>query len=581
MRYLRMLSNSLAAGTLATGYIVVLVLEVNPTVPLGPSGLIPLVGTIGLFYVVHLTVLFYGLLVVRQLLATEVFSPAWLSVGVLVWFGATAAAAGAALIWSNLRTFALVLEPATKGQMEGGALALLVACTLFLGVALLRAQKGPEARSWCALLLVLIAAGSIAAPLTLRGRGVPPLLEARPIAMATDFGAAAHAARVAIVAIDGGSLDFVTRATTEGRLPNFGRILDSGAVTPLATLHPTSPEAVWAAVATGKLPQKNGVRSAGKYRLAGSGNAIELLPNYCFAHGVVRLGFLVEEPHTSAALRTRTLWSILSTLGIAVGVVGWPLTDPVSAVRGYLVSDRYDRLVSTPSGIDASSGVYPREIEVEALHAIDEGRAEGAAPAEAPIADTSLVAPARTDRIYDRIAQVLARSHPAQVNLVRYQSLDPAGHHFLRYAQPSEFGDVSDDERRRFGSVLERQYMAIDEIVGRSIAALAPDDLLLVVSGYGMQPLGVGKRLLEKAIGDPDLSGTHDAAPDGFLMAYGTPVAKARFLPRASVVDVVPTVLYFLGLPIGRDMDGYARTDLFQRRFTDDKPITFIPTYDR
>ena len=46
-------------------------------------------------------------------------------------------------------------------------------------------------------------------------------------------------------------------------------------------------------------------------------------------------------------------------------------------------------------------------------------------------------------------------------------------------------------------------------------------------------------------------------------------------------MDVVPTVLYFLCLPIGRDMDGYARTDLFQRRFTDEKPITFIPTYDR
>jgi hypothetical protein len=44
---------------------------------------------------------------------------------------------------------------------------------------------------------------------------------------------------------------------------------------------------------------------------------------------------------------------------------------------------------------------------------------------------------------------------------------------------------------------------------------------------------------------------------------------------------VVPTILYFLGLPLGRDMDGYARTDLFQRSFTDERPIAFIPTYDR
>jgi hypothetical protein len=46
-------------------------------------------------------------------------------------------------------------------------------------------------------------------------------------------------------------------------------------------------------------------------------------------------------------------------------------------------------------------------------------------------------------------------------------------------------------------------------------------------------------------------------------------------------VDVAPTILYFLGLPLGRDMDGYSRTDLFRPAFTEERPITFIPTYDR
>jgi arylsulfatase A-like enzyme len=65
-------------------------------------------------------------------------------------------------------------------------------------------------------------------------------------------------------------------------------------------------------------------------------------------------------------------------------------------------------------------------------------------------------------------------------------------------------------------------------------------------------------------------------------MAYGGSVAKGRRLQeRASVVDVVPTILYFLGLPIGRDMDGFARTDLFEAAFTETRPIAFIPTYDR
>jgi predicted AlkP superfamily phosphohydrolase/phosphomutase len=183
--------------------------------------------------------------------------------------------------------------------------------------------------------------------------------------------------------------------------------------------------------------------------------------------------------------------------------------------------------------------------------------------------------------VYDRIAQTLGLARPPQVMLMRYQSLDPIGHYFLRYAMPSEFGDVTDEERQRFGSVLERHYSLVDEAIGRAIAALGPDDLLLVVSGYGMEPLGFGKRLLERVIGDSDINGTHEAGPDGFLIAYGGPVVRGRHQVRASVVDVVPTILYFLGLPIGRDMDGYARTDIFQRPFTDERPITFIPTYDR
>jgi arylsulfatase A-like enzyme len=77
------------------------------------------------------------------------------------------------------------------------------------------------------------------------------------------------------------------------------------------------------------------------------------------------------------------------------------------------------------------------------------------------------------------------------------------------------------------------------------------------------------------------VNGTHEGAPDGFLIAYGAAVAPGRVPRRASVVDVAPTVLYFLGLPLGRDMDGYARPDLFQTSFTDERPVTYIPTYER
>ena len=111
-------------------------------------------------------------------------------------------------------------------------------------------------------------------------------------------------------------------------------------------------------------------------------------------------------------------------------------------------------------------------------------------------------------------------------------------------------------------------------------AALGPDDVLFVVSAFGMEPVSVGKRLLARLLAEPDITGTHEGAPDGFLIAYGSRVRQAR-LPVGSIADVTPTLLYMLGLPVGRDMQGTARTDLFTREFSQTRPLTFIPTYDR
>ena len=64
-----------------------------------------------------------------------------------------------------------------------------------------------------------------------------------------------------------------------------------------------------------------------------------------------------------------------------------------------------------------------------------------------------------------------------------------------------------------------------------------------------------GKRLLERVIGDARFSGTHERAPDGFLLAYGEAVAPAR-QARGAVVDVAPTLLAMMGLGQPAEMTG-------------------------
>jgi len=584
MRYLRMLSNALIAAGVASGYLTVLVLHLNPSIQIGPGTLVPLAGMFAVAYGANLTVGFYALIVLRQILAVEVLSPGWLSVRLLSWLCTIAASGGAALMWLNLRGFGAVLDPLTRERLALGAGLVTVSAVIFLGLGL--AHLGRRGGRISAAILSLTMVCSVAAPLVARGAGRQQPLPARAVAF-TDNIAASTNARVRLLMFDGASLDMISPAVAAGRLPNFARIFEQGSVMHLATLRPTQAEPVWSAIATGRLPMRNGVRSAVVYRALG-GTPIELLPDYCFTQALVAFGFLTEEPLTVTDLTARPIWNILSDRGVSVGVIGWPLTHPAPVVNGFAVSDAFHRLPDTELTQDATPALWPGGWLEDALTALqspakpDPVSLVTAMGAPQPINDYDVrrdQAPILADRVHLQLLDAFESTAPRFL-AVRFPGMDAVGHRYLRYADPSAFGDVSEAERQRFGNVLNQYYGFIDTLVGREMARLGPDDLLLVVSGFGMEPLTPWKRVLEIALGNPQISGTHERSPDGFVMAFGRPVARGR-PDRASVVDLAPTILYFLGLPVGRDMDGFARIDMFTSAFTSDKPVTYILSYGR
>jgi predicted AlkP superfamily phosphohydrolase/phosphomutase len=578
-----MLTNAVAGGLLGAAYLAVLLLQLNPHVPLFSETAWHWARTLAVFYGAHLIVFFYLALALRELVATPV-SPGWISVRLLAWMAAFASVGAAVLMWINLRGFALTLGEHAVRRMTIGAIAMSAAAAVVLLTALARYSFGRRGSPAAGAMLLLAVATSLAAPLAARGPGQPDV----PAPRRGDVASVAPApvsARVVLMLLDGASLEYLWPLAAEGRLPNFDRMLTRGATIDLATIRPTQPEPVWTAVATGKYPPANGVRSAATYRVDPSDAPVDLLPDYTFSHLLVRLELVRSDPTTSAAWRARSLWDILNGFGLGTGIVRWPATLPARPVRGFLVSDRFHQISSPILRLDDEEIAYPPQI-LPATRAIFTEAAErpdvvpaGLEGADAAGGDDS---EARWDPVYARAARELAVGNgPLALTAVRYAGLDDVGHVYLRYAQPGAFGDVTDAERQRHGEVLERYYRYIDAEIGSVVETLGPEDVLLVVSGFGMQPVSPGKRLVARAMRESHITGTHDRAPDGFLIAYGAHVTTGKLPERGSIVDVAPTVLYFLGLPVGRDMDGFARADLFERSFTADRPITFIATYDR
>src|SRR5829696_6751668 len=173
MRYLRMLSNSVIAAGVASGFLTALVLQLNPSISIDPATLLPLALVFGVAYGANLTVAFYTLIVMRQILAVEVLSPGWLSVRLLSWLCTIAAGAAAALMWLNLRGFGDVLDPVTRDRMFVGASLVTASTVIFLGLGL--AHLGRRGGRVSAAILSLAIAFSIAAPVLARGPARPRL----------------------------------------------------------------------------------------------------------------------------------------------------------------------------------------------------------------------------------------------------------------------------------------------------------------------------------------------------------------------------------------------------------------------
>lgn len=570
-----MLTNSLLAGALGAAYLTVLVLQLNPHVPLLSATAWRWFVTLGMLYGLHLAVIFYLVMVAREFFALDGLSPGWASVRVLAWLAAVSAAIAAALMWLNVDGFSAALTETAAQRMTRGAIATSGSAIVLLGIAIAHYSFGRRGSRAAAAVFVVAALASIGLPLAARGKSVARDLT--PADISSDPGRATEPGpRVVMLLLDGASLEYVWPRVAEGRLPNFARLLEKGAWMDLATIRPTQPDPVWTAVATGMYPSHNGVRSSASYYARNDDRPIDLLPDHVFSHALVHLGFVRDEALSASAWRARPLWAILGDAGLRVGVVRWPLTFPAPEVPGFVVSDRFHQLGGSIAAFNRAA--YPVDIlsQVQAIF----GAFQPQTATSDGTTDPEVSALAR-DRSYSRAMQQLRAATDPRFVALRYEGLDTVAHYYLRYSQPTPaFGTVTEEDRRRYGQAVDRHYAFVDAEIGATLDTLAPGDLLVVVSGFGMQPLNPLKEVVGRLLGDPDFSGTHERAPDGFLLVSGAAVDPGRH-QRGSIVDVAPTILYFLGLPIARDMDGYARADLFTKAFTAERPIAFIPTYGR
>jgi predicted AlkP superfamily phosphohydrolase/phosphomutase len=112
------------------------------------------------------------------------------------------------------------------------------------------------------------------------------------------------------------------------------------------------------------------------------------------------------------------------------------------------------------------------------------------------------------------------------------------------------------------GQPLVEHVYERDELYDGPHAALAPD-LTVVLTDWRYRTIGLHDFTTNKVIA-PAFGPTGDHRMDGILIASGPAFRSGAAPHNASLLDIAPTVLYLLGIPVPHDMDGRVLTELLE-----------------
>ncbi len=357
--------------------------------------------------------------------------------------------------------------------------------------------------------------------------------------------------RVLLVGLDGADWDIIRPLMDQGRLPTMQRLVGQGARARLKAIAPILSPILWTSIATGVGPSRHGI--------------VDFL--------AVNKETGEQVPVTSNMRRVKALWNILSERGYASGVVGWWATWPAEPVYGFIVSDR---VAYQLFGFKERGGGLLRRTWPEALGLVIQplivapeqvwaGEVERFLPTSAANEPDyqeqtrSLRTILASSRTYAAIGIDLLQAYDPDLKAVYFEGTDTIAHSFMRYRRPRMPG-VEDRDVEAFGDVVDRYYEHADALLGEVLRLADERTLVVICSDHGFRT-GANRPLTDPRIGVGGAADWHRKY--GILLMSGPGVRRGAELEDASLLDIAPTILAAMGLPVARDMEGRALVAAF------------------
>jgi Type I phosphodiesterase / nucleotide pyrophosphatase len=371
---------------------------------------------------------------------------------------------------------------------------------------------------------------------------------------------------VTLVALDGADWQVLDPLIAAGKLPNFAEIQRRGVAGPLHTFPDSNSSVIWASIYSGARPDQHGILDFYRVHLPGMRPGAGVFPVHrTFFKEMVDLlepiGLAERASVSRYDLQALPLWEITDHLGLATGVVD-----------GYYYSFPAPRLATAGSFLAAYGldGFYQQVIA-----------GGGAARLRdlplflqpAPETLFRAVKPALTAADFFWQEQALAglRTVMPSPRLLSFYTHEPdtVQHLFWKWYEPRRFFGVRAADIASKGGEIARMYGEFDRFLGGLLASTDEHSVLMVLSDHGHSPTILHQSFFTQ----------HRHGPPGILLACGGPLRRGARLEDAQVLDIFPTVLALLGLPIPADAAGQPLRQMFVDSFLAEAPLREIPTY--
>lgn len=540
MKFLKVLSNSLLSALYLAGLLALLILTVNINVRADLSGLVRLVMSLAIVYgppvLVVCLIAFYSL----QFFSGRHFRIPFVSPSFL-----TVSLSALTLLFlfvfrQNIKYFDSFYDGRTQPLVIFQAILLFVWAVLAPAALFLYHRTGKKP-------LVFVAAFILFAGVVF---GVVWARMSFPDIAVSSKSASLPARKIEknihVIGFEGMSFDFLIPIMSEGKLPNFSWLAENGAWGKLQGFSPNESFVLNTSFNTGKRPSKHRRLSLVDYTLTWSPLKLDVVPRFMFIRQLSRIGYLQAVRREPAPVVT-DIWRILEDNG-----------------SPYLRRDRQAGECPAPSD-KAEKGFAHFLLDEAAGGSFFHDQAR-----KAFFCDWDYEEKAFADR---------AQVQPTLFHLL-LGGLNTVQSIFYKYSFPDLFGNIPQEDINRHGGMIERYYAFCDQIVGKYLASLKDEEILVVYSPFGVEPLPLWKRFVEGLQGNAEISAHHEDAPEGVVFFYGKGIRKGRTVEGMNIVDIAPTLLYCFGLPVGKDMDGIVLSDLFLRDHTAENPVFYISSYE-